>query len=150
MVQIYNYTAYLNRLHATSFKLNLKEIFLIKINYLCHDWHDFNSQLKDFSLQPVRVVGFVVTGNLKVKVCNEIEATLVECVTLSSVHRTGDMNNYYYLHPDDYYRHQERKRYIASKYARNINEVIGKIDIGDGPPLLNRKYIWGRECKVHR
>lgn len=68
-------------------------------------------------------------------------------MTLDCGNRTGDMNSYYYLHTNDYYRQQERKRYVASKYAKNIDEVIGKIDIGKGPPLLNRKYIWGRECK---
>lgn len=58
------------------------------------------------------------------------------------------MNNYYYLHHEDYYRHVRRQAKVRSQYAKNIDEVIGTIEIGPGPPLLTKKYVWGRECKT--
>lgn len=58
-------------------------------------------------------------------------------------------NYYYYLHRQDYYRHLKRKKDVESKYAKNLEDIIRKISIGEGPPLLVKKYIWGRECEIY-
>lgn len=57
-------------------------------------------------------------------------------------------NYYYYLHFQDYIKHRQRQEKVRSQYVSNLQEVIGKVDIGKSPALLNRKYIWGRECTV--
>lgn len=58
-------------------------------------------------------------------------------------------NYYYYLNYQDYIKFQQRQQKIRLQYVDNLQKVIGKVDIGKGPSLLNRKYIWGRECKAY-
>lgn len=56
---------------------------------------------------------------------------------------------YFNSKSDEYNRFVRRREMILSRYTSNIQKFIGKIDIGEGPALLTRKYVWGRQCEFY-
>lgn len=57
---------------------------------------------------------------------------------------------YYNVKSDEYARYVRRREIVLSRYVSNIQKVIGRVDIGEGPSLLTKKYVWGRQCKADR